>query len=210
MSKKNTVQDHGRIAMIVAGGVAAVLMLIATTPTFSAIVASITNSVNKVVTGTLTMEEKSGNSTCSSVSDANNTATCATINKYGDASRVMAPGESQTTNITLKNTGSIKATSFTLTPQVCKTYNDVSTTTASIVDVCDQIDVEIKAGQNVIYNGTAKNLAASINLLQKLNKQEIAPNEAVDITFKTTLKSSATSAHAGKTVSQPLVWQFQG
>ena len=122
----------------------------------------------------------------------------------------MAPGESQTTNITLKNTGSIKATSFTLTPQVCKTYNDVNTTTASNVDVCDQIDVEIKAGQNVIYNGTAKNLAASINLLQKLNKQEIAPNEAVDITFKTTLKSSATSAHAGKTVSQPLVWQFQG
>lgn len=109
-----------------------------------------------------------------------------------------------------KNTSSIKATSFTLTPQVRKTFNDVNTTTASNVDVCDQIDVEIKAGQNVIYNGTAKNLTASINLLQKLNKQEIAPNEAVDITFKTTLKSSATSAHAGKTVSQPLVWQFQG
>lgn len=51
-----------------------------------------------------------------------------------------------------KNTGSIKATSFTLTPQVRKTFNDVNTTTASNVDVCDQIDVEIKAGQLQYFN----------------------------------------------------------
>lgn len=208
---KNNSHKRSRIALVVTGAIASLLIGFTMTPTFAAIVASIQNSTNTASTGTLTMKESFGASTCNSFDgNNNNSATCSTINKYGGQS--LVPGAAATeTNITLQNTGTLAATSFSLTPGTC-TQSAVSGASVSgtAADLCTKIKVRITSGSVVVFDGTAASLQAggAINLLAKLSKSSIAPNESVPIKFAVSLDSTAGATHQGLQISQPLTWTF--
>ena len=112
---------------LIAGVGAAVVLALSTTGTLSAFTAQITNSTDTAATGSLVMQETGTTGgtgyTCTST-DATpaannintNAATCATINKYS-GSTTLTPGATPTVStVVLKNTGTVAATTFTVTP----------------------------------------------------------------------------------------------
>ncbi len=208
-------QNRTRVALVVTGAIASLLIGFTLTPTFAAIVASIQNSTNTASTGTLTMKETSGTYTCNSTDGSGsttNTATCASINKYGGTANALVPGAAPvTTDITIQNTGSLAATSFGLTPGAC-VQSPVSgaSFSGSASDLCDKINVTIKSGSVTIFTGTAGSLATGgqVNLLTALSKTSIAPNESVPLSISVSLDSSAGATYQALQISQPLTWTF--
>lgn len=91
------------------------------TPAFAGIVASITNSVNTLSTGTLVMEEKNNDGSKTCTTDNTGTVTCADINKYDGQS--LAPGGVTTTSIKIINKGSVPAKNFTVNGGDCASTN---------------------------------------------------------------------------------------
>lgn len=206
---------RGRMALIITGAIASLLVGFTLTPTFAAIVASIQNSTNTATTGTLTMKETSGTYTCNSTDGSGsttNTATCATINKYGGTATALVPGGTPiTTTLAIQNTGSIAATGFGLTPGAC-TQSAVAGTSfsGSATDLCAKIKVTIKSGSVTIYDGTAADLATGgqIDLLAKLGKTSVAAGESVPLSVAVQLDASAGAAYQALQISQPLTWTF--
>ena len=193
-------QSKKRIGLISTGIVGALLVAFTFTPTFAGFVASIQNTINSASTGTLTMKETSGTYTCNSTDGAGattNSATCSTINKYGGTSTpLVAGGPAQTTNITLQNTGSVAATSFSLNPGTCSQSPVPGASLAgNATDLCSKVKVAIKSG-------------GAIDLLAKLSKATINAGESVPITFEVSLDASAGPTYQGLQVSQPLTWTF--
>ena len=147
-------QGKKRIGLISTGIVGALLVAFTFTPTFAGFAASIQNTINSASTGTLTMKETSGTYTCNSTDGAGattNSATCSTINKYGGTSTpLVAGGPAQTTNITLQNTGSVAATSFSLNPGTCSQSPVPGASLAgSATDLCSKVKVAIKSGRTI-------------------------------------------------------------
>ena len=194
-------QGKKRIGLISTGIVGALLVAFTFTPTFAGFAASIQNTVNSASTGTLTMKETSGTDGAGA---ATNSATCSTINKYGGTSTpLVAGGPAQTTNITLQNTGSVAATSFSLNPGTCSQSSVAGASMAgSATDFCSKVKVVIKSGSSTLFTGTAAQLQAggAIDLLAKLSKATINAGESVPITFEVSLDASAGP--------QPLTWTF--
>ena len=152
---KTMAYNRNRLIVVAAGAIASLLIGFTLTPTFAALVASIQNSTNTANTGTLTMKETSGSASCNSFdSNSTNTATCSTINKYGGVTLVPG-GAAKETNLSIQNTGSMQATSFTLTPGAC-TQSAVggSSFSGSATDLCDKIKVKITSGASVIFDGS--------------------------------------------------------
>lgn len=208
-------QGKKRIGLISTGIVGALLVAFTFTPTFAGFAASIQNTINSASTGTLTMKETSGTYTCNSTDGAGattNSATCSTINKYGGTSTpLVAGGPAQTTNITLQNTGSVAATSFSLNPGTCSQSPVPGASLAgSATDLCSKVKVAIKSGSSTFFTGTAAQLQAggAIDLLAKLSKATINTGESVPITFEVSLDASAGPTYQGLQVSQPLTWTF--
>lgn len=208
-------QNSKHFGLIATGTLSALLIAFTFTPTFAGFAASIQNSLNTATTGTLTMKETSGSATCSSTDGAGastNTATCSTINKYGGTSTpLVAGGAPNTTTINLQNTGSVAATSFSLTPGACSQSSVPGATLAgSANDLCSKVKVAVKSGSSTIYTGTAAGLqtGGAVDLLAKLGKANIAANESVPITFEVSLDASAGASYQGLQVSQPLTWTF--
>lgn len=204
-------KTNGRLGLVIFGSIASLMMAFTLTPAFAGIVASIQNSINTARTGTLTMEEKSGSSTCNSYdggASATNTATCSTINKYGGG--VLLPGAAPTTtSITLKNTGTIPAKTFTLTPTNCSQSTVGGTTfTGQANDLCVKVKVKMVSAGKTIYDGTAAGLTSPIDLLQKLGKTQITAQESVPIDISVQLDSAADTTYQSLQISQPLTWQF--
>lgn len=163
--------------------------------------ASITNSNNTAGAGALTMEETGpgadGNSvTCKSSEGSNNAATCSTINKFGGKTK-MSPGQTSTTKITLRNTGSINANTAVLTPGTC-------TNTPTSTDLCSQLKVTISEGAKQIFTGSAKDLAAG----GAITLTAPATGASTDYTIAVQLPANITNEFAGSTVSQPLTWTY--
>ena len=199
------------LPVIVAGGVSSLLLAFSLTPTFSALTASIQNSANTAGTGTLVMKEVSGSTTCLSTDGGNvssNAATCATINKYGGSTK-MVPGTAVTTLVTITNTGSVDATTFSLTPGACTAGNNGGTF-GTANDICSKMNIVITSGATNVFTGTAASLASggAVNLLTKLASPSIAAGAAVPFTFSVTLDSSAGNTYQGLNISQPLTWAF--
>lgn len=204
---------RSRVALVVTGAIASLLIGFTLTPAFAGIVASIQNSTNTATTGTLTMKETLNGTTtvCNSTDGSGsttNSATCSTINKYGGAS--LVPGAAATgTTIAIQNTGTIKATAFSLTPGTCS-QSTVGSTSGNATDLCAKVNVTIKSGSTTIFTGTAASLQAGgqIDLLAKLGKTGINANESVPFTVSVQLDNSATTAYQGLQLSQPLTWTF--
>lgn len=203
---------RSRIALVVTGAIASLLIGFTLTPAFAGIVASIQNSTNTATTGTLTMKETlNGTSTVCNSTDggaSTNSATCSTINKYGGASLVPGAAATETT-IAIQNTGTLKATAFSLTPSNC-TQTTVGTVSGNATDLCAKVNVTIKSGGTTVFTGTAASLQAGgqIDLLAKLGKTGINASESVPFTISVQLDSSATAAYQGLQLSQPLTWTF--
>lgn len=164
------------------------------------------------MTGSLKMTEKSadGQITCNSTDNTSNTATCATINKYGGTATPIAPGGSQTTTIKISNTGTIPATSFTVKGGTCASTNMTGAAASGTGNLCDKMNVEIKSGATTIFTGTAKSFetTAAVNILAKISKAEIAKGAEETFTIKVSLPADAGNEFQGKQISQPITWQF--
>lgn len=205
-------RKHRGVALpaLIAGGVSAILLAFSMTPTFSAITAQIVNNDNTAGTGTLTMQESDGKSTCNSTdggSISTNSATCSSINKFG-GDLAMSPSDTSKTSITVKNTGTIDAASFTLQGGAC-TQAVNGSTGGTATDLCAKYDIVIKSGTSTVYSGTAAALAGqTIDLLALLGKTSVAAGETMPLTIEATLNASAGNAYQGLKISQPLTWTF--
>ncbi len=64
-----------------------------------------------------------------------------------------------TTSVNITNTGSVKATSFSLTPGAC-TQSTSAASHGTATDLCAQMTVAITSGGSTLYSGTLANLTA--------------------------------------------------
>jgi hypothetical protein len=210
-------------AAIITGAMAAGLLSLSMTGTLSGFVASITNTTNTSSSGSLVMEESYEASpdaeyqvdtqvphTCFStdgqVSTLNH-ADCSSINKFGGSTH-MAPGHPVVTNISIHNTGTLTPGTFTLTPGAeCMATNVITNQHGSGVNsMCDEVSVEIKSGDVVIFSGTITQLAGhdAFNLPSKT----FVAGTSVPFKFTTTLAEDAGNDYQGLGVSLPLRWSF--
>lgn len=209
MSTQNTENTKRRRlapAVVAAGALGTAVLALSMTGTLSAFTAAITNSVNTTGLGTLTMQETSGAITCNSTDgNSTNTATCATINKYGG--QTLVPGGSSTTTVSIKNTGTATPTTFTLTPGACTQSGTAPAGVTAATDLCSQVTVKLYAAATAtgtpIYSGS---LTGWANAAQSLTT--LAGNAAQAYTFVVSTPSSLGNTYQNQSVSQPLVWQF--
>lgn len=205
---------------------AAVLMVLGVSGSLSGFSASITNNSNTVASGRLTMSETGvsgvgGTNTCDSPD-----ATCS-LDKFGGQT-AMVPDTTTLTGsaptgtipadgdadqnigiVQITNTGTIPASSLTLTGGTC------AASSGSGADLCGVLDVAVYAsttaptvgtassyGTQKFY-GTATALAAESGLSVA---SDVASGGSEYLTFVVWLDSSTPNADQGLTASEPLTW----
>ncbi|WP_144760899.1 hypothetical protein [Curtobacterium sp. 9128] len=215
MSNLNRISPVKRLRFapvaLIAGIFAAVLLSLSLTGTLSGFAASITNSSNTAASGTLVMQEQNANAsvTCLSTdggSVSTNSATCSTINKFG-GSTTMTPGVTVNTPITIKNTGTSAASTFTLTPGATCTQSANGTQNGTATDLCSKMNLVITSGSTTVFSGTLasfKGAAASAFTMPAAP----AAGASVPFNFAVTLDSSAGNTYQGLAASVPMTWTF--
>ncbi|MFJ3384873.1 MULTISPECIES: hypothetical protein [unclassified Curtobacterium] len=196
---------------LIAGIFAAVLLSLSLTGTLSGFAASITNSSNTAGSGTLVMQEQNAGAsvTCLSTdggSVSTNSATCSTINKFG-GSTTMTPGNTVNTAITIKNTGTAAASTFTLTPGTTCTQSANGSANGTATDLCAKMNLVITSGSTTVFSGTLasfKGAAASAFTMPAAP----AAGGTVPFNFAVTLDSSAGNTYQGLAASVPMTWTF--
>jgi hypothetical protein len=201
------------LPLVLAGGVSSLVLALGMSPTFSAFTASIQNTVNTAGAGALIMQESDSTGTilCNSTdlgSVSTNAATCATINKYG-ANLGMVPGQTVTTTINIKDTGSVAASSFALQGGAC-TQSTNGSASGTAVDLCAKMNILIKSGGLTIYSGTAAAFATAgvVDVDVKLGVLTIPAGTSTQFTVAVTLDSTAGNTYQGLKISQPMTWSF--
>ena len=199
---------------LLTGVLGAVVLALSMNSSLAAFTASITNSINTAGAGTLIMQEENaaGTVTCLSTDGASNnvatnSATCATINKYG-GSTTMVPGQTVSTTVTIKNVGTSPAASFTLTPGTCTQSGNV---TGSATDFCSKMNVVLTqaVGSTTTTVTPASSTLATLATAGPLSlSAPVAPGATITFTFAVTLASGAGNTYQGLAASQPLVWTF--
>jgi hypothetical protein len=205
MSETTSKKRKASLPLIIAGGVSSLVLALGMSPTFSAFTASIQNSVNTAGAGTLTMHEATTTGPVATCDSGMGAATCSTINKFG-GNLNMFPGQIVTTGITITNTGSVPATSFSLAPSTTCTASDVPAATVhGTGNPCTLMTVVITSGVTPVYSGTLAGLASggTINLAAP-----VAAGTVVPFTFVVTLPSSADNTMQGRQAAMTLTWAF--
>jgi len=207
---------------LIAAGVGSVLIAGSSVAVISGFTASITNSVNTVGSGSLIMTETSGAFTCVSSGSVvtSNTATCSTINKYGGSTSAV-PGTAISTTVTIADSGSLAANTFTLTAGSCTQSNNGSFN-GTDASFCGKVDVTIQeSGKTACVfpasattacpatptsAGTLAGLAGSS---PTLTPSTVAAGASRTFVITVMLDgSAATNADQGLLASQPLTWAF--
>ncbi len=214
MSRTRPTRRHLAPAALTAGVVASAALALATTGTLSAFTAQITNSANTVASGSLVMQETSGDgaTTCLSTDTTGaangvntNAFSCTTINKYGGA--ILVPGASVSTTVAIKNAGNVPATTFTLAPGTCvQSVGPSANPSGNATDLCTKLSVAVTSGAATITpaNSTATSLAGtSITLATP-----VAPGETRSYTFAVSLASAVGNTYQNLRATQPLVGTF--
>lgn len=188
------------------------LLSLSVTGTLSGFTAAITNSVNSAATGALVMQETGPDSTgaqtvCNSTdggSVATDTATCTSINKFG-GSTSMVPNVPVSTTVVIKNTGTVKANSFTLTPGT--TCTQTGSVSGSATDLCSKMNLTItqNGATPALFSGTLASFAATTT---PIGLTALTSGSSSTFVFTVTLDSSATSAYQGLKASMPMTWTF--
>jgi len=206
----------------VAAGIGSVLIAGSSVAVISGFTASITNSVNTVGSGSLIMTETSGAFTCVSSGSVvtSNTATCSTINKYGGSTSAV-PGTAISTTVTIADSGSLAANTFTLTAGSCTQSNNGSFN-GTDASFCGKVDVTIQeSGKTACVfpasattacpatptsAGTLASLAGSS---PALTPSTVAAGASRTFVITVMLDgAAATNADQGLLASQPLTWAF--
>lgn len=205
-----------------AGAVSAVVLALGISGTLSSWTEAVLgNDDNHADSATSVVLEETGPgaTTCTTSGTASNTATCSTINKYGDdgaaATGVTAlePGDSISTTVTLTNTGSGDAATFTLTPGACSaTYHSGTNSgqaPAPLDDLCSQLTVAVSCDDAGAVNVLS---VAAVALGTFSGAQTITgglgSGDAVDCTFTVALPAATAANYGGQTVAQDLVWRI--
>ena len=215
MSNPNRISPVKRLRFapvaLIAGIFAAVLLSLSLTGTLSGFAASITNSSNTAASGTLVMQEQNANAsvTCLSTdggSVSTNSATCSTINKFG-GSTTMTPGVTVNTPITIKNTGTSAASTFTLTPGATCTQSANGTQNGTATDLCSKMNLVITSGSTTVFSGA---LASFKGAAASAFSMPAAPaaGASVPFNFAVTLDNSAGNTYQGLAASVPMTWTF--
>ncbi|MET0991658.1 MAG: hypothetical protein ABWX66_04625 [Lacisediminihabitans sp.] len=197
---------------IATGVIGAALLATSMSGTLSGFAASITNSSNTTATGALVMQEQSSDATpitCLSTDGgtvSTNTATCSTINKFG-GSTTMVPGQTVTTAISIKNVGSVAASTFTLTPGATCAQGTNGTLNGTATDLCAKLGVVIKSGTATVFSGTAASLAGAAASAFTMPAAPAA-GVSVPFTIAVTLNAAAGNTYQGLSASLPLTWTF--
>lgn len=197
------------------GLIAAGLLSLSMTGTLSGFVASITNSTNTAATGAIVMEEKTTTGslvTCTSTDSgtvSTNASTCSTINKFGD-STVMVPGTAVTTGITIKNTGTVTPSSFTMTHGASCTQSNNGSLNGTATDLCSKINIVITSGASTVFSGTITQLAAATTVSTPGITMPAAPaaGASVPFTIVATLDAAAGNTYQGLAASLPITFTF--
>jgi hypothetical protein len=196
---------------LLAGIFAAVLLSLSLTGTLSGFAASITNSSNTAASGTLIMQEQNAGATVTCLSTdggsvSTNSATCSTINKFG-GSTTMTPGNTVNTAISIKNTGTANASTFTLNPGATCTQSANGSANGTATDLCAKMNLVVTSGSTTVFSGTLasfKGAAASAITMP----QAPAAGASVPFNFAVTLDSSAGNTYQGLAASVPMTWTF--
>jgi hypothetical protein len=202
----------------VSGGLAAVLMVLGVSGTLSdwtsAVISNDSNSAG--TTSSVVLEETGVDgagaaATCTTANTVDNTYTCSQINKYGDGGALdttLAPGDSISSTVTLANTGSGDASTFTMIPGPCTSeYNTgvhVGNPPASGDDLCGQLQVAVACTGDATLTVAATSLAtfAATHTLAT----GLASGETTSCEFTVSLPSTTPSNYSGQTVTQGIDW----
>ena len=203
------------------GVVASATLVLAVNGTLSSWTAAIlTNDSNSAGSAASVVLKEAGPdsagsaTTCTTSGTAGNTATCSTINKYGNggvAATALAPGGSISTTVTLTNTGSSDASTFTLTPGACSSvYNSGSQNgNAPAVgdDLCSQLTVAVSC--------TGSTLTVAATTLADLAAHGaytlttgLASGASATCAFTVSLPVATPANYSGQTVTQGLAWEI--
>ncbi len=227
--------ERGRLALI--GGVAgAAALAVGTTASLGGFTASITNTGNKVATGSLIMQEQvtpNGGTTTTCLSTAANAAistnanTACGANKFGALTNAI-PGSSSFSTVVVTNQGSVTANSFTLGTGSC-TATPTAPTGAAATNVgsdtafCSKVDVTIEDDTTTptcIYpagSGTCPALSNTYNLGTLSAAYSATPltltaplAAGAARTYKVSVgvDSSATNADQAMAATEPLTFNF--
>ena len=203
------------LVAVATGVVGTAVLGLSMTSSLAAFTASITNSINTAAAGTVIMQEQNaaGTVTCLSTDGSgnnvtNNTATCSTINKYG-GSTTMVPGQTVSTTITIKNTGTATVSGFSLAPSTCTQSGNV---TGSATDMCAKLGVVLTqttaAGVASTITPTGSTLASLATGGALALVAPVAAGATTTYKFDVTLAAAAGNTYQGLAASQPLVWTF--
>src|SRR3954451_1438779 len=124
--------------------------------------AMITNNSNTVSTAAAVILRETGpdgtaahtSATCFSSASPTNSASCATINKYGGTTTPLTPGSSQSSDVTFTNVGTANASQFQVTPGGCTQNPAAGTGVPAAANVCTGSDLTVTMS---CENGTAYN-----------------------------------------------------
>lgn len=212
----SSAREHRRfVQLIVAAGlVGAVAMSLTMTNTFSAFVATITNSDDTAATGALVLQETgaSGATACNSSDGPNNASTCTAFNKYGGATTMTPSNALGTTNnvsttVNFKNTGSSTASSFTTAFGSCAQSLNGVVNNGTAIDLCAKLHVRITSGSTVIQpDVTAAALANTTVTVPSALIPAANAGSTVPFTFTTYIDNSAGNAYQGLQAAQPITW----
>ena len=180
------------------------------TGTLSGFAAAITNTSNTTASGTLTMQEQGttgGNPVVCNSTDggsvSTNSASCSTINKFG-GSTTIAPGYTTTTSVTLKNTGTVNAATFTLAPGTTCTQSNNGAANGTATDFCAKVNLVLKQDGTQVFSGTLASFAGSASK----TLATLTAGSSSTFTFATTLDSTAGNTYQGLAASVPMTWTF--
>lgn len=223
MSETTYTRRSRRFApLVIASGIAATLVLgFVTSGALSGFTASINNTANNIGSGTLLMTETQGATTCLSSAAGTvttaNAGTCATINKFGGNTTIV-PGTSYTSTVTIQNTGTAPANTFTLTPAGCATTANGAVNGTDSAGFCGKMDITIYDSSSAKCVAPAAVGAcpaiASTTTLASLGTTPItlttplAAGASRSYTFTLQLDSSATNADQGLLATEALLWSF--
>lgn len=198
-------------AVMLVGGVAGTAALTySISGTTSGFTASIQNDTNTAASGTLLMQEQNVGATVTCLSTTGtgsvigtNTATCSTINKFG-GSTTMVPGTAVVTTATIRNTGTVSAATFTLTPGATCTQSANGSVNGTATDLCAKMQILIQQGTTTVFTGTLATLASHA----AFSLGSLAPSTSSSFTYTVTLDATAGNTYQGLAASLPLTYTF--
>lgn len=202
MSANNNRTRKGWILPASVASVALVASLAA--GTLGAYSAQITNSGNTAGSGGLTMSESElvngqPTKTHNTAEGENNTISVSDINKYGGNMK-MVPGDSKTTTVQFKNTGSVDATAFTLNFGDCT----VTGQDAGENSLCDALQVTVKTGGTTLTENTTPTALAGKTFTID-SPMAVGATKDFDITV-TLPKETTDTSIMDQQIAQNLVW----